>query len=220
MKPVLIYTMPRTKGNATLEACKRTHKFNEPFEVNNLPNLVGPLDSYINVVKTLVEYDGQDDLFNKLNTPDSACKIFGHGLTYYYPARSWFSMAQQTHDVFILVRNVREMIISELLAPHFGYTRSSSKEDRPIEIKEQQFALASQIIFGFLRFYPANGRLITFETLPTDYFDKSLIVTENQYSQSKFDLITNSKEVQDNIQAIMAFHDDEWKEKTGFSIFA
>lgn len=219
MKPILIYTMSRTKGTATLEASKRTYKNNEPFEAYNLSTFVEPF-SYMNMIKTIDSYDNWDGLFQKLNVSDSATKIFGHGLQYCYPARSWFSMAQQTHETFILVRNVREMIISELLAPHFGFNKTFEKENTLVTINENQFTNVSQIILCFLRFYPSNGQLVTFETLPSDYFDKSMISCQEQDSQAKVNLISNFAEVETNINAVMSFHAAEWKEKTGLDIFA
>jgi hypothetical protein len=212
--------MPRTKSTAVLQACKRSVKLNEPFDVYNLPNYNKDTDGYLYRVRSLVEYDQWDSLLTKLNQKDTAVKIFGHSLMFYYNARAWFDAAMQTHEIFTLIRNPKEMILSELIAFHFGHTKDSETENREITISDYQFYTVQSVISSFLRFYPSTGKLVTFDTLPTECFDKTQIQIQEQHSGNKTHFIKNIDEVHRNIDLMLSYYQAEWKDKTGLDIHA
>lgn len=212
--------MPRTKSTAVLQACKRSVKLNEPFDVYNLPNYNKDNDGYLYRVRSLVEYDQWDSLLTKLNQKDTAVKIFGHSLMFYYNARAWFDAAMQTHEIFTLIRNPKEMILSELIAFHFGHTKDSETENREITISDYQFYTVQSVISSFLRFYPSTGKLVTFDTLPNECFDKTQIQIQEQHSGNKTHFIKNIDEVHRNIDLMLSYYQAEWKDKTGLDIHA
>ena len=220
MKPVVIYTMPRTRSNATLQACKREIRLNEPFDVYNLPNY-DPLDQgYLSRFRTLVAYDQWQFLADQMNRSNTAVKIFGHSLLFCYNARAWLNEASTTHEIFTLVRSPREVILSELLASHFGYTKESEKETKEIVISDNQFYTIQTIFDSFLRFYPCSGKLVTFDTLPPEYFDKGKIQLQEQHSSNKIQFVKNIDQVYRNVDLMLTYYQVEWKDKTGLDIFA
>jgi hypothetical protein len=78
----------------------------------------------------------------------------------------------------------------------------------------------SLAIENFLRFYPVNGKVVTFETLPEEFFDYSTIGLESQNSQeTKMPYVTNPDFVEDQIYKILTYYSQEWYEKIGTDIF-
>ena len=220
MKPVVIYTMPRTRSNAALQACRRELKLNEPFDVYNLPNHNPSDNGYLSRFRTLTEYDQWNSLEHQMNQPNSVVKIFGHSLLFYYNAREWLNKAETTHEIFILIRSPREMILSELLAQHFGYTKDTEIDSKEIIIKDNQFYAIQTIFDSFLRFYPFSGKLVTFDTLPSEYFDKDQIRLQEQHSANKIEFVKNIDQVYRNIDLMLSYYQAEWKDVTGLDIFA
>ena len=221
MKPVLIYTMPRTRSNAALDACKRSIKISEPFDIYNLPNYDPIINkSLVRTIETLVNYDQWTSLENRMNQPNTAIKIFGHSLLYYYPARRWFEQAKSTHQIYTLIRPLKEVILSELLAFHLGYTKDTQKAEKEIVIRGGNFYSITTNIESFLRFYPQCGQLTTFESLPKETFDKNQIQLQEQHSMNKIHLIKNIDEVTDNIHTILSYYKDQWEDVTGLDIHA
>jgi len=221
MKPILIYTMPRTRGTATLQACNREVKLNEPFAIHSIPNYsLDDDDGNFYIIRTLTEYDQWDTLSEKMNQPNTAVKIFGHHLMSYYNARAWYKAAANTHEIFTLIRDPREIILSHLLATHFGFSKNIETEEKEIIIHDNQFHKIQIIIGSFLRFYPSSSRLVTFETLPDDTFDKSQIMAQEQHSMNRLHLIKNLDQVEKNIDSMLSYYRQEWKDVTGLDIHA
>ena len=156
----------------------------------------------------------------QMDQPDAAVKIFGHSLLYYYNARKWFKTAETTHEIFTLIRSPKEMVLSELLAFHFGYTKDTETECKEIIIKDNQFYPIQANFDSFLRFYPPSGKLVTFDTLPSKYFDKGQIQLQEQHSENKIELVKNIDQVYKNIDLMLSYYQDAWKDKTGLDIHA
>ena len=221
MKPVLIYGMPRTRSTAAMQACKRTVKLNEPFAFHHTPNFdLNNMES-LSRVRTLVDYEQSEEwnlLLKEMNLPDAVVKIFGRDLVNYYNARAWFNEVHTTHEIFTLIRNPRETILSILLAQRFGHWVGSEKEIKEITISDREFDNVDSIFSSFLRFYPKSSRLVTFETLPEEFFDKSQITLKEQNSMSRLHLIKNLNRVEKNIDTILRYFAKEWKDVTGLDI--
>ena len=142
MKPVIIYGMPRTRSTAAMQACKRTVKLNEPFAVFNTPNYnenhMGCL-SRIRILNDYAQSNQWNLVLEEMNRPDAVVKIFGRDLAQYYNARAWFNEANTSHEIFTLIRNPRETILSILLAQHFGHWKGDEKVVEEIIIDDQEF---------------------------------------------------------------------------------
>jgi hypothetical protein len=119
-----------------------------------------------------------------------------------------------------LLRNPRETLWSLLIALHYGFneldTGSSSKYT---EITDGDLFKTDLVLDNFLRFYPTNGTVVTFDILPKEHFDYDLIPTRKQDSINKMPLITNKDYVESNLDLILKFYQKEWEDKTGTDIF-
>lgn len=212
--------MPRTKSNAALLACRRELKISEPFEYTMLPAYDKAEDnSYMYMLKTLTDYVAPNSLIDQMNDPRSVTKVFGRLFDRYYPARAWLNAAKDSHEVFILLRDFREMVLSQLLSVHFGFTKKTEKEPTEIMISSTQFYTVTYSVITFLRFYPLNGKVVTYETLPVEFFDRSQVTLEEQNSMDKLHLVKNLDEVERNIDIVMAYFRQEWKDVTGLDIY-
>lgn len=209
--------MGRSRSTAVLQACRRTTQLNEPFDVYSV---VG--HDFTSFIEARTQLSNQIDWSNvqqQMSNPDSVSKFFGTSLALYPPAQQWFVEAEETHEVFILLRNVRDVIWSLLLANKFGFHKHSEVELYDTVINDGDLFVADNAIDQFLRFYPRTGKIITFENLPEDYFDYSKITHPNQNSQDrKLQFITNRNEVEKKIDLILDFRSLQWKENTKVDI--
>lgn len=234
MKPVIIYTFPRTKSTATLQACLRENKFNEPFREYRLFNIdYSKLnvsndvkekmyqESHININNIYATYfdslskDFISNLINNLNNPNSVSKIFGFHLVNFLPGKKWFLEADQneTHDIFVLTRDLREQMFSYLLAPKFGFFVDDAIPPYETTVNNYEFYNLRTNIDSFLRFFPKNAKLISFENLPESHFDKSKIKLGVQNSLVNLKYIKNLNECEHHIDKLISYFKDEWNEK-------
>jgi hypothetical protein len=212
--------MPRTKSTATMLACKRDIKVNEPFDHAKSPHYNKADDtSYMYMLKTLTDYTLPNDMIEQMNHPNSVTKVFGHYMDRCYSGRSWLESARETHEVFILLRDFRETVLSEILALNLGFTKQSEKEEKEFIVNNIRYYGVTNTVSNFLRFFPKNGKIVTYETLPEDTFDRSRVTLEEQHSMKKLHLIKNLDEVEKNIHIIMSYYRTEWKDVTGLDIY-
>jgi len=221
MKPVLIYSMPRTRSTAAMQACKRPVKVNEPFAFHNTPTYNEKNMGSLSQIRNLVHYEHSEEwnlVLDEMKRPDAVVKIFGRDLAQYYHARAWFNEASSSHEIFTLIRDPKQVIFSNLLAQHIGFWHGAETPVRKLTIDNSQFSSIEFIFSSFLRFYPKSSRLVTFETLPEEFFDKSQIWLEEQHSMRRLHLIKNLDEVEKNIDTILRYFEKEWKDVTGLDI--
>lgn len=221
MKPVLIYSMPRTRSTAAMQACKRTVKLNEPFAFHNTPAYNEKDLESLSRMRNLIDYEHSDQwnlALDEMKRSDAVVKIFGADLAQYYHARAWFDETGSSYEIFTLVRDPRLVILSNLLAQNFGFWTGAETRVKELTINSSQFNYIEFIFSSFLRFYPKSSRLVTFETLPEEFFDKSLIWHKNQHSMRRLHLIKNLDEVEKNINTILRYFKKEWKDVTGLDI--
>ena len=233
-KPVIIYSMPRTRSTAVLQSCVRRDKVFEPF--NNLSlfdvrfNSEGRenqdvtndyIDAYRKIADTYASYANSlteakiQALFSRLNNPDTVSKIICNGLFYFLPARTWLESVSvnQTHDIFVLVRDLREQMLSFILSHKFGFFKETECEPFDVEIQSSDIRMLHTTIDNFLRFIPPSGRLISFDKLPSTHFDYKNIVLEEQQSLSKLSYISNIDYCEFHIEQIIKYYKDEWDRK-------
>ena len=224
MKPIIIYSMGRSRSTATLHAAKRANRMNEPFEIYTLgrgEDITGESD-IIDIRYEMMTAPEWPNILTQLNDSDTAVKFFGTSLNNFQYARDWFTQVQQneSHEIFILIRNPKDVIWSLLFASRFGWNKTTEKEYKEVTFNEKDFVVPDLGIDQFLRFYPGYGKVVTFETLPEEFFDYSTVVVQSQDSQkTKMQYVTNPDFVEDKIHKILAFHKHEWYEKTGTDIF-
>ncbi len=222
MKPIAIYTMPRTKGTAALSAANRNLKLNEPIEIFELAKITNTNE--FNFFETRAVNQSNDSfhfLQKQMSHPDTASKFFGSGLQQFYPARKWFHEIDtaNSHDLYVLIRNPIEVLWSFVIALHYGFNLSTETVAGDIQITDTDIYKADLMLDNFLRFYPKNGKLVTFDTLPIENFNYASITMGKQHSINKKQFVVNKDYVDKNIELILNFYRQEWEDKTGTDIF-
>lgn len=216
--------MPRTKGTAALCAAKRSLKINEPIEVSNIGNKndLSKVTSLFEIRARNQSYSDWNALQNTMSDINTATKIFGSGLQQFYPARKWFlDIANENrHDLYILIRNPKQILWSFLIALHDGFGLATETGKKHIEISDADLYKADLVLDNFLRFYPTNGELVTFETLPLKNFDYTSITMGEQKSMSKIQYVSNRDYVNKSLDLILQFYQKEWEDKTKLDIFS
>jgi hypothetical protein len=227
MKPILIYSLPRTRGSAALKAAFRTKTYNEPFAIHNIPGVVNisvnntwERQSQVNDLKVSANIDW-DQLQCKLDDPDSATKIHATNLIDCYKARVWYKnvLNENSHDVFIIHRDLKEICISWLMAYYFGFNIWMCHDPYEIEIDERYFDIIRRYIDDFLRFYPTHATSITFDSLPETHFDISRTTQVDQHSDTKLSYIKNLDVTLENIDILIDSFKDQWEDVTGLDIY-
>ncbi len=226
--------MPRTKSTAALQACMRSTKVFEPFNNINLFNIQvnstgrtpkdvtdeyikayrGVADTYASYANSLSENTVRE-LFDNLNNPSTVSKVICNGLSYFLPARNWLHNASvnQTHDIFVLVRDLREQMLSYVLSHKFGFFKDTECEPFTVEVLPDDIRLLRVTLDNFLRFLPDNGHIMEFDDLPASHFDRSNVVLEKQNSLSKMSYISNLDYCEYHIDQIIKYYKDEWDRK-------
>lgn len=221
MKPVIIYSLPRTRSTAALQACKRNVQLNEPFDLTTLNGSGNEPFNLIETRHSILMNTDWDSLKNQMSSPDSVSKFFGTSLANFPPAQKWFSDADihHTHDIFILLRSPTDIIWSFVLALKFGFHSLSEISPYELVVSDNDLLKADLAIDSFLRFYPNNGTVVTFDSLPKEYFDMCKITHKEQFSLDKKSFVLNRKEIDQKIKLILEFRKDQWYEKTKTDIF-
>jgi len=204
MKPILIYTMPRSRGTASLYCCKTYNKLNGPFRTA----LSNKFDT--------AEWNA---LLEKMNTYDTCTKIHAYNMHFYAPGKEWYNQVinSNSHEIFVVERKDRlNMLLSDVLAQEYGYNFND-------EIKNKNNIKATLTIINriklsvllYLKYFPHSGKVITYETLPDSHFDlkKELENHIDQQSHLKHYRISNLEWCKDELQTVLDFYKNEWDDK-------
>jgi len=215
MKPIIIYGMPRSQSTVILQSCKRKTKHNEPFDrwkLFGLDVVSSPLiASYFNNI----DKQYWDAMFDSFNEPNTAVKFFGTSLRFCMPARRWYTQVikNNSHDIFVCVRDLKEVCLSYIISYNFGYIFEDEIEPKPITIGNEYFSSLLLSVDSFLRFFPEGATLVTYDTLPEEYFDKSQHDMKKQNSLNKAKYITNYDFCVEQINHIIKYYQEEYDEK-------
>ena len=217
MKPVILYSLPRTRSTAILYSCNRELKLNEPFARNPLHK--NKNESWYR----LAEYNSEvissgrwNELLSQMNNTNTVTKILCADLFYFRKAREWIDNAinNDTHDIFVIEReNREEILLSYILAITIGWYKTSEKEIYEFDASLWMLEHFNYIIDWYLRFYPKKGKIITFDNLPESHFDISFNQIKDQDSSSKYSYIKNLDEYRIHIKHILDYYKDEWDAK-------
>lgn len=219
MRPVIIYTMPRTRGTAILMSCLHPERYNEPLMPHNLITDYHAITRKNNTAAHLSSFISDEQWTHKfelLNRPESACKIFGTDLDFSKKTESWFLNAQKhnTHDIFVVNRDIIELGLSLFIANMFGWCKSEEKTPTDFKIDYYSYTELELIIKNHIRYYPTVGQPITIDTMPRTHFniDRNENII-NQESEKKYALIKNLDQIKVNLKQIADFYQPELEEK-------
>jgi hypothetical protein len=209
-RPIALYAMPRSRGTAVLQACKRSNDLHEAWNPRKFMSnqAVPPLHQSIDHMVTQQQIDA---VLCLINQPDTKVKIMGQQLARLEAAQTWWDHSQSAmiHDIWILERDYAQSLHSWLLAEHLGYFLETQGHDRTIVATELHVSQVRLLLHNHVRFYPRHGIRITWDALPTHEFDKSQIVMGEQHSLDRLQLIQNFDWWQDQIDSLLA----EWRHR-------
>lgn len=212
-RPLVIYSMPRTRSYAALEAARRTERLDEPFGFWKLfPNHSSEcynLPSYFN---SLISAEQWQSIERAMASPTAAVKLFGYHFYEVKAARAWWQQIQtaNTHEIIVLERDRVEICYSMLMARITGYWRQNEREAIRVNVNDSDLLFLHRYIDCHIRWYPQVGRRVTWDRLPQELFDKSQIQQEPQQNLQRLDLIANGDWVAERIIDLMSFFGDEW----------
>lgn len=206
MKPILIYTLPRTRATAALYAARREKFFNEPFGQHAADE------------KGKIANAWWHELFTELNDANSAVKIHSSNLSLFPHGRLWYHrvLSLDSHDIFIITRDFDELCWSYLLALNLGFTKIDALDvGQSVAVKEEHIKSLWWSIYSFLVHYPDGHKLITFDNLPESHFDisKQPDWLKPQDSMSKLDRIENFEFAKSKINELWNHFGPEWEAK-------
>jgi hypothetical protein len=194
--------MPRAKGTISLQQCVKKIHLNEPF--------AHPYYTTFSTAQWQL-------LVENMNNEDSCSKIHAYNLYNYRPSVEWYKsvLGIASHEIFVIERRDRlNQLLSGILALHHGYTSSSMKRIDKITIDETLIDRAYFIIEQHLKYYPTYGKVVSFETLPTEFFNKELKTgLEDQKSYLRHNCIINIEWCKDALGIVLDFYKKDWDNK-------
>lgn len=218
-RPQLIYALPRSRGTAILQASKKLRKFPEPnnphnlylnkrftFFVNN-PNWKNELP----VIKKW------NLLTKEMSYRNAAVKILPAHFNEFPLSIEWYNRIQEeeTHDVYVVHRDLKELCYSFILAGIFGWFKHEEKQfDGEVEVTGMAVDGLSMHFDSYLKYFPKNAKLISWESLPNTLFDKNNVIMEEQYSIKNFERIKNKDYCIGSIEDILRKYKPLIEEKT------
>jgi hypothetical protein len=215
MKPILIYAMPRTQSTVILYSTKRKTRLTEPFDGWQLFGRGLKYTPFYPEEFNTFDKAKWNSIFQTYNDPDTAIKFLGNCLFLCLPARKWYQqvLETQSHDIFVPMRNLEDMLLSNLVALHFGYHKNTEKPLQEITIPETDFFGLNLSFDSFIRFFPTYGKVVSYDSLPESHFDKSLHNMIPQHSLDKAKYITNLDFCMEKISHLVKYYKPEYDKK-------
>jgi hypothetical protein len=201
MKPVMLYTLPRTRATALFYACRRAIIKDEVFANFNLD-----LDNDQDIKKA----------FYKIDDPNTVLKIHGPHIARSTIIEKWYknSLDSNTYEVFVVERLDRlNTFLSLIIAQRFGYNKRDEILPFEFSVNDTDIELVKTEIENYFKYYPQCGSVINLESYPLSHFDPALINTDNQESYKKYHYIKNFNWVVQQLQNVLSEVDAEWQGK-------
>lgn len=211
--------MPRTRSTPVLYSCKREVRLFEPFGITRLykdKTQEQALNFRAELDTNFVSSGKWQDMKSIMDDSKTVTKILCIDLQTFLPARQWFlkSVENRTHDVFIIEReNREETMISYIMALYFGFHKEVEVEPFEFIAVPETLQYIHNIIEQYIRFYPARGKIITFDNLPESHFDKNLNHKKSQVSPNKHKYFKNLEEFRVHIKYILDYYKNDWDSK-------
>ncbi len=210
--------MPRSGSTVALHAARFRTKIFEPFNptelFGNTPGKFVNRNKYefFKYANTYTE-EMLKEHFDRLNSENCAIKILSNSFTDFYPGRDWFVETQEknSHDIFVILRDLKEQMLSHMLASRFGYFHHQEISPYEFDIAESEVYDLVVHIDTFLRFLPKKARIIELGSFPEEYFDVSNVRLMPQNSLDKLRYVKNLDKIErlidDGIKWIKPYYD-------------
>lgn len=152
-----------------------------------------------------------ENLFQKLNSQNTVSKFFGNSLYHCLPARKWWNdvIKNQSHDIFILERNLIEVFLSHIIARQQDTFTYKEIEILPFEATNIDFFVVESLLDRHLRFFPNYGTIVTFDTLPKSHFAKEKINIKDQTTFLEYNKIKNLQETLNTLNEIVSYYQND-----------
>ena len=192
MRPIVLYTMPRSKSTPAMQACLRTIDLGEAWKPKKFISH-SEIPSGDQNIDHMVTDDQIKAVLDKIDLPDTKVKIIGHQVARLSRSVEWWSAAQaaQKHEIYVLERDYRTCLHSWLLAEHFGYFKDTERSDRNIIATDYHVKCVKLLLENHCRFYPVRGFRITWDALPATDFSKYNVTMVDQDSLYRLKLVKN-----------------------------
>lgn len=201
MKPVIIYSLHRTKATAAITGCKRSIMNMQPFTFND-PETI---EKHIWLEKTQI-----------VNNPNSVSRVRGSDINNCKWTTDWYNnyLNDNNYDIFIVERFDRlSTILSFFTSKYFGFNKFEEIQPYNVTVSENLFQEIEFNIKNHINYYPKFGSIVTFETLPTSHFDKHIVSHSEQKSKDKFKYLINLDECIERSMCMIEKYKKEWDEK-------
>ena len=201
MKPVIIYTLHRTKATASMTACKRSIMNTQSFVFENPHSITK--EQWLEKTKYV------DD-------PNSVTRVRGRDIGACDYNEEWYfnKLNKENYDIFVIEREDRlATMLSFFTSKFFGFNKFEEIDPYPVEVSDNIIDEVEFNIQSHIKYYPNTGTVVTFETLPESHFDKHLITHAEQHSKEKFKYLTNLDYCIERCNNILLKYNDEWDEK-------
>jgi hypothetical protein len=199
-------------------SCKRTAKYNELFHIDRLgdnqhlaawnsqyPRKPATFDSLVNSAIL-------DDIEIDAMRADACWKCFGYQIEdcERYTEIWDCIQTQQSHDIFLLERDRREIFLSLIMAEQFGYDSDHETAYHDFTVSPDKLDWYDHLVQMHIKHMPRSARLITWPYLPESHFDINLNTRKDQHSKDKLHHCRNLAQVTDWIDQLLAQHSVAW----------
>jgi hypothetical protein len=201
MKPVMLYTLPRTRGTAILYSCLRPIIKDEPFAEWTLD---------------LESDESWNKALYKIDDPRAVVKIHGEHIARDTRITQWYNSAieNNTYEVFVIERPDRANIfLSHFIAGRFGFNLYDEIEPYSFTVNNSDIAAMKMLIEKYLKHFPPYGTVISLDNLPAGFFSKRITPKLDQKSHLKYRYIENFDWAVEQIEQVLAEYKEEWDRK-------
>ena len=201
MKPVMLYTLPRTRGTAILHSCLRPIVKDEPFAEWTLD---------------LHSEQSWNSAFYKIDDSRAVIKIHGEHVARDTRIEQWYKsvIADQTYEMFVIERSDREnLFLSHFIANRFGFNLHEEVTPYVFRVNDSDINHMRELIELYLKYFPPYGNIISLETLPREFFNPNIIPKTDQKSYLKYKYIENFDWAMEQIEQVLAEYKEEWDHK-------
>lgn len=201
MKPVMLYTLPRTRATALFYACRRAIVKDEVFADFNLD-----LNNDQEIKKALY----------KIDDANTVLKIHGTHIDRSSIVQDWYtrSLCAKTYDIFVVERPDRlNTFLSLIIAQRFGFNKRDEIVPFEFLATDSDIEIVRTEIKKYFNYYPSYGTVINLESYPLSHFDPALINSDNQESYKKYHYIKNLHWTIQQLQNVLSEVGTEWQNK-------
>ncbi len=217
MKPHLLYSIARSRSTAILHASKKPRKIYEPFNHNMLVPNYEFVMAYDNSWQSQVTHEKWKHIQGWMDYRECCTKFISHSVYHLEWANDWWTQlqSQNKHEIFVVHRDFDEICWSFVLATKFGFFKSEEQPgDFGVKIDKMAFYVLGVHFRTFLRCFPSRGKIISWNHLPSEHFDKTLVQLEEQESrETKTHRIINYDECMEGIAKVKQKYHTEWQDK-------